>query len=130
MLLWALSMTPPRSVHIPTPTAPAPVSRSLKGFMSAADLEAHCSADPNAKDGLHDVCLGYLAGATDQILAPLGLPNVRIMCAPDDLTLGAVRDAFLGYLKSHPDARTSSAASILPVVLIDAFPCSGFAVKP
>ena len=40
----------------------------VKGFMDAQRLQIHCLAEPDAVDGLLDVCLGYLAGAVDAML--------------------------------------------------------------
>ncbi|CAN5548163.1 hypothetical protein BH10PSE5_BH10PSE5_02470 [soil metagenome] len=86
---------------------PAP-SPSVQGFMSAADLAVLCEPQDEASA----LCLGYLVGAMDQLLArQAGRSSARrTICLPKGVTAEAMRDAIMTRLTRDPRNRPEAAA--------------------
>jgi hypothetical protein len=69
-------------------------------------------------------CTSYIAGVTDSLLMVDITMNKHIVCIPDNVLLGQTVDVTMNYLRSHPEGRQFSAASLVIVALSKAFPCN------
>lgn len=95
----------------------------VKGFMDARRLLIHCLAEPNAVDGLQDVCVGYLAGAVDALLMEGARPDSgQVFCPPDDLTLQQVQVGVVNFIASSGLVDLAAAVAV-ERALIAEFPC-------
>jgi hypothetical protein len=105
-----------------SPVAPAP---PISGFMDAERLSAHCSPASDAEAGMGDVCLGYLAGAADQLMNRQSqLPAAkRSICIPSTTTIGDIKIALLSHLDMLDYEPKAAAAVIVERALAAAFPC-------
>jgi hypothetical protein len=103
------------------PAAPA----SMLGFMDAATLSGFCNAAaPQAKEGL-PVCLSYITGAADQLLAEQAMwaPDERTICLPKDVTAKGVMASVNAYAGWSASAKGVSAANFVKFALEQAYPC-------
>ena len=103
----------------------APQTGDLQGFMTGASLEAHCQSDAADPEGGQFVCLGYLAGSWDQLLAHSGsgLWARRSFCPPPEVTLEDLRLGLFSYLDGNPEQRESAAALVVERAAVASFPC-------
>ena len=103
----------------------APQTGDLQGFMTGASLEAHCQSDAADPEGGQFVCLGYLAGSWDQLLAHSGsgLWARRSFCPPPEVTLEDLRLGLFSYLEANPEQRESAAALVVERAAVASFPC-------
>jgi len=62
-------------------------------------------------------CLAWVAGASDV------LSFMRIICPPEDVTVGRMRDVLMRFLRDHPQDRHMAASYVAGVALWGAFPC-------
>jgi hypothetical protein len=69
-------------------------------------------------------CTSYIAGVTDALLMIDIAMNKHMVCIPDKVLLGQATDVAVNYLRSHPEKRQFSAASMVTVALTQAFPCN------
>lgn len=99
-------------------------STEMRGFLDAATLEHHCSVSQTLPEGSFGICLGYVAGSVDQILAREAEGEPALLCPPPDLTVEQVRSTFLAYLRVHPKERVSAAALVVERAVLDAYPCA------
>ena len=67
-------------------------------------------------------CTSYVTGAFDAILLARQL-NDKPDCTPDRLTVGQMRDVAVKYMREHPENRNMSAAAIVLLSIMDAWPC-------
>lgn len=69
----------------------------------------------------HDIsyCLGLIAGLTDGVLDS----TTNVICLPQNVTIGQLRDVLLRHLANNPESRHVGAGAIMFVSLITAFPC-------
>ncbi|MFK4794650.1 Rap1a/Tai family immunity protein [Sphingobium sp. ZW T5_29] len=67
-------------------------------------------------------CMAYVSGAFDAILLARQV-NGKPDCTPDGLTVGQMRDVALKYMRDHPENRNLSAAGIVLLSIMDAWPC-------
>ena len=95
----------------------------LRGFLTAGQLELHCTATLDDQDSALALCLGYLAGSWDQLLARTSAPGSPIICPPGDLTLNLIRHTFLHYVEIEPEMRDVAAASAVERAALASFPC-------
>lgn len=99
-------------------------SAGVRGFLDAATLERHCSVSQTLPEGSFGICLGYVAGAVDQLLAREADGAPALLCPAPGLTIEQVRRTFLAYLRLHPKERVSSAALVVERAALDAYPCT------
>lgn len=100
------------------PAAPQAPSQAYK---TGNDLLTDCDG-PAADEGDKSLCLGYILGVVDGaeglgIALDLGKLNV-----PPAVTAGQLRDIVVRYLTAHPELRHYSAAQLVYIAALEAFP--------
>lgn len=102
-------------------------SADLRGFLDGQQLHEHCR--PNPADDLADLrsalCLGYIVGSTDQILAAEAEtpPELKSFCPPQTVLAEDLRGAAMDFLDRHPKARSAAAAPLVAAALAARYPC-------
>lgn len=117
MLGWALAVAL-QSVSLDTPP--------MLGFFDSPTLAATCLATGETAPIKRSVCLGYIAGAIDQLMMNQGLNDgeKRTICPPSRLTLDAAAGAVLARTSWAAAAgKGLSAAGFVKYALEDAYPC-------
>lgn len=89
------------------------------GFVDAAMLVEICSA---AEPVLSSVCLGYVVGAVDQMLADDSGED-RTFCMPHDLRAEDLVEMLRAQGSSAADEHSLSGADFLRFVFEQAYPC-------
>lgn len=90
----------------------SPTFAFANGFVGGNKLYKSCSSgNENA------ACSAYIVGAFDVASA------MKVVCPPDDVTIGQVTDIVKRYLKEHPENRHYNASSIVVSVMQKTFPC-------
>lgn len=94
----------------------------LVGFLDAATLSEACAA--SAVDA-RAICMGYIAGAADQLLAAQAGrgPAAQRICIPQGSRTATVVAVVATYAAWSHDAEGISAASFVEAVLQRAYPC-------
>jgi hypothetical protein len=98
----------------------------MLGFVDAATLSGLCKASgPRAREGM-SVCLSYVTGAADQLLAEqaMGAPADRSICLPREVTAKAVLAAVNAYAGWSASAKGVSAANFVKFAMEQAYPCN------
>jgi hypothetical protein len=118
-----LAITPLIMLSLITVTPPPPPPMS--GFMNAERLVEHCRPGDSADVGMADVCLGYIAGSVDQLLAAQAqLPsNKRTICVAPSTTIGQIQRAVIADLDMFIDQPNVAAAVLVERSMTAAFPC-------
>lgn len=123
---WLLALS--LATAIPSPPAGVP------GYMNGGQLLAICMAQGADAEVGAMLCLGYVVGAVDQLLAREARrpAHRRAVCLPQDATAEQVRDAILAQIIGHPKAQVHAAAELIRLALEADFPCppSGKSPKP
>lgn len=106
-------------------TAPSPPAIQLQGFVSAGVLRTICLAPGEDPDHGADLCLGYVAGVADGLLAREAQrrPARRKLCIPAGVAVDDLRDAVLAYLPTANAADDVGAAPMVRAALEATFPC-------
>jgi len=72
----------------------------------------------------HDLfCLGYVGGFRDAL-------DVRddttspVICIPQSIKVGQIKDVVSGYLRRRPEIRDQDVSIVMILALRDAFPCA------
>ena len=112
---WLMALT------IVTALAPRPATHP--GFVDAAQLNAVCHAEGPDAAAARALCLGYVTGAVDQILARTSSRRLPTVCLPADLTPKAALDAVLRYDRFAASAKGVGAADFVRFALERAYPC-------
>ena len=94
-----------------------------RGFLTAGQLEQYCSAPVEDRENLMPLCLGYLAGSWDQLLARTAQGKRLALCAPADLSLDDTRLKFLQFMAENPELRDVGAASMIETTAWASFTC-------
>ena len=105
------------------PLAPAP--GMVPGFVDGAHLHELCrDKGPDAKGG-DAICVGYVVGAVDQILARQARrpPAGRTVCLPSGITADQLAATVDSYLEADPSLRRQAAAAVVLKALDLSFPC-------
>jgi hypothetical protein len=106
--------------------AAAPASPpEMLGFLDAATLSGFCGATgAQTRDG-RMVCLSYVTGAADQLLAEQALkgPSERTICIPRTANAETVMRAVAAYAPWSATAKGVSAANFVKFALQQAYPC-------
>jgi hypothetical protein len=98
---------------------------AMLGFIDAATLSGICSpSSPKANEGL-PVCLSYITGAADQLLAEQAMwaPGERTICLPRDVSAKAVMAAVNAYAGWSASAKGVSGANFVKFAMEQAYPC-------
>lgn len=96
----------------------------MVGFFDSVTLAETCRATGDTAATKQSVCLGYLAGAIDQLMMSQSLADSRTICPPSGTTLdGAVRAVLQRSSWAAATAKGLSAAGFVKFALEDAFPC-------
>ena len=106
--------------------AAAPGPRSMPGFLDAPKLAELCGdLDPALNDG-PAICLGYVLGSVDQLLAEQArLPLHRhSICPPAKLTPAAAVQVVMRHAEWARSAADVGAAGFVKNALEQAYPCS------
>jgi hypothetical protein len=93
------------------------------GFDDGNSLERLCSSSNVVEAG---VCAGYVAGALDMKEAVDILLNgaSRAYCLPQNATIGQLTAVIRKWMYNNPERLHQSAASIVGVAMINAYPCA------
>ncbi|MDO8379060.1 Rap1a/Tai family immunity protein [Phenylobacterium sp.] len=116
-MIWLLAL----SIVTAVPPPPA----GVPGYMNGGQFVAMCLAQgPDAEVGAV-LCLGYLVGSVDQLLAREARrsPDRRTICLPKGATAEQVREAVMTQLVAHPEAQVHAAAELIRLSLETEFPC-------
>ena len=117
--MWGLALVMVlRSTALETPP--------MVGFFDSVTLAETCRATGEAATPKQSVCLGYIAGAIDQLMMSQGLrdSDSRTICPPSGVTLNTAVQAVLtrtGWAAAA--GKGLSAAGFVKYALEDAFPC-------
>lgn len=117
---WFLILT--LATAIPAaPTAPAIVP----GFIDGDRLAALCSPIAPDPEASHSLCLGYIVGSVDQLLArqarrPALARTICLSKAPSAEQLVEVTEK---HLTRHPRVRSSAASAVIRDALEARYPC-------
>jgi hypothetical protein len=106
------------------PAAP-PAPTVVPGYVDGARLAVLC--DPAAPDAEASgpLCLGYVVGSVDQILArqarrPLRRPTI---CLPQNLPVEQLVDTIEKHLRRYPKVRAFAASTVIRDALERRYPC-------
>ena len=108
-------------------TAIPPPPPSVQGFISTEDLTVLCADESSA------LCLGYLVGAVDQLLASQARRPAarRNICPPANLSAEAVQTALLLRLGRDRANRPQAAADAIRQAVEAEYACPlGAGVRP
>lgn len=119
------------TVPMPDPPDPSPAPRSIqmRAYMTAARLEPYCT-DTDPDNGNIQSCLGYLAGAMDQLLVMDALSPKPELCLPQGTELSILREAFLARLRAHPEERVMPAPLVADAAIVPLLSCTQLAKRP
>src|SRR5512146_1114290 len=98
----------------------------MVGFFDSPTLAATCLATGETAAAKRSVCLGYIAGAIDQLMMSQGLKDgdKRTICPPTGITLDSAAGAVLARTSWAAAAgKGLSAAGFVKYALEDAYPC-------
>jgi Rap1a immunity proteins len=117
--MWALAIAVAlRSVSFDAPP--------MVGLFDSVTLAETCRASGQTSGSKQSVCLGYIAGAIDQLMMSQALKDSdsRTICPPAGMTLDTATQAVLdrtGWAAST--GKGLSAAGFVKFAMEDAFPC-------
>lgn len=109
-------------------TAPSMLPSGSRGYLDGGQLEHLCMSPGSDDNGALGLCLGYLAGSMDQLLAGASSAPTRALsvCPPSEVTVEQLRLLVVAHLRVHPRDRASAAASVVEKVVAGAYPCPLF----
>jgi len=90
-------------------------------FLTGNGLYAECTSGNSADQA---DCLGYITGVYDGIALMQDVDNKHLICIPQGVIRGQIKDIAIAYLRDHPATRQESAAPIVANALLAAYPCS------
>ncbi|MFZ3004890.1 MAG: Rap1a/Tai family immunity protein [Phenylobacterium sp.] len=110
---WLLLLSLATAIPSPPP--------GVQGFVSAEDLMILCEP----QDDSSALCLGYLVGALDQLLARQARrPAARhTLCLPKGLTAEMMRDNVMDRVARDPRRRPQAAAEAIRQAVEAEYPC-------
>jgi hypothetical protein len=110
-----MAMTVVTALPPPAPTHP--------GFLDAARLQALCSAEGPDAASARSLCLGYVTGAVDEILARSGRRGRAAVCPPADLTPKAALAVVMRHRRYTSTANGVGATDFVRFALERAYTC-------
>ena len=100
-----------------------PPASGQASFLHARQLMALCSASgPDASSG-RSLCLGYIVGSVDQLLAQQARRGRATICPPAGFKADDALSAVLGHARYATAADAMPAAGFVRLALEDAYPC-------
>jgi hypothetical protein len=93
------------------------------GFMDAARLNALCEATGPDAQSARSLCLGYVVGAVDQLLASQARRGRATVCPPADLTVNDALNAVMRRSRYASTAAGVTAAGFVRFAMEDSYPC-------
>ena len=111
---WLILLTVVTSLPPPAPTH--------AGFLDAARLQALCNAEGPDAASARSLCLGYVTGAVDQMLARTGRGAPAMICPPGELTPKLALAAVLRRTRYASTATGIGAAGFVRFALEQAYP--------
>jgi len=112
---WLLAMVIVTALPPPEPTHPA--------FLDAARLQAVCADDGPDAASARVLCMGYVMGVTDQLLARPARAGGPTICPPADLNPKAAVEAVRRHARYASNAKGVGAAEFVRFALERAYPC-------
>jgi hypothetical protein len=106
-------------------TGGAPAPAPMPGFVDAPKLMSMCKAEgPGAAAG-QSICMGYVMGAVDQLMAQQARREGprRTICPPKTLTVKAAVAGVVKYSRFANTARGIGASSFIRFAMEDTYPC-------
>jgi hypothetical protein len=100
-----------------------PRASNPSGFLDAGRLVALCSASgPDALSG-RSLCLGYVVGSVDQLLAQQARRGRATFCPPPGFKADDALATVMGHARYASAADGMAAAGFVRFALEDAYPC-------
>ena len=103
-------------------------------YITGNDLYRYCKPAQTdaAKDLKETYCVAYITGVHDGAEASGSLLTYmaerdepfRLMCVPQGVEAGQLRDIVVQYLEDHPADRNLGAGLIVMSALLEAYPCT------
>jgi hypothetical protein len=105
--------------------AASPQPPVMYNFFDAADLLGHCAARDDNAPVRQSLCLGYVAGALDQILLQQAMldPQDRTICPPAGLTLQGAVAHILDHASWAARERELGASGLVRFAFEQSYPC-------
>ncbi len=113
-----------RIVVLSLVTGMPPPPPSQFGFLDAAHLAALCEAKGPDAASARSLCLGYVVGAVDQLLAQQARRGRVSICPPGDLKATDALQAVLRHSRFASTADGLSAAGFVRLAMEQAYPCA------
>jgi hypothetical protein len=114
-MLWLLAFS------LVTGLPPQPPSQP--GFIDAPRLAALCGAGGPEGQSARSLCLGYVVGSVDQLMASQARRGRATVCPPKDLTAEDAMKAVVRRSRYASTATGLGAAGFVRFALEDAYPC-------
>lgn len=105
--------------------APAPAPTPMPGFVDTAKLISMCKAEgPGAAAG-QAICMGYVTGAVDQLMAQQARREGprRTICPPKTMTVNDAVAAVVKFSRFGATAQGIGASSFIRFAMEDTYPC-------
>jgi hypothetical protein len=90
------------------------------GFSSANEVLKACNSELS-QEVIR--CREYITGVVDTVRAYEAWTGGSEFCAPANLRVPQIRNAFVDFVRSRPDMERGQAASVLVLALRQRFPC-------
>src|SRR6187399_1943458 len=102
---------------------PPPASANNQAFLTASQLVALCNASgPDSPSG-RSLCLGYIVGSVDQLLARQSRRGRAAFCPPSGFKADDALATVVGHARYASAADGMTAAGFVRFALEDAYPC-------
>lgn len=107
---------------VSSPSAPL---NTVPGFIDAPKLAELCAAPAPDAQGAKAICLGYVSGSVDQLMAQQAkvIGIARSICPPQEMTASNAVEAVKDYSLQALTAPGVGAASFVKVAMEQAYPC-------
>jgi hypothetical protein len=97
---------------------------AMEGFFDAPRLVALCNATGADAESGRSLCLGYIVGSLDQLLARQAATGDDTVCPPADLTARQALATVMHREDLVEAGRGAAAASFIQLALEQAYPCA------
>jgi hypothetical protein len=108
--------------------APQKAPPEMLGFFDAAALNEFCTTEGPLAPDARIICLSYITGAVDQLLAQQALdaPANHTICVPQDIAAASLMGEVTAYAGWSKTAKGVSAANFVKYAMEKAYPCNAF----
>jgi len=105
--------------------AASPQPPVMYNFFDAADLLGHCAARDDKRDQRQALCMGYVAGALDQLLLDQAMldPQARTICPPQGLSLQGAVSHILEHATWAAREQGLGASGLVRFAFEQSYPC-------